>query len=59
MSYIFSYGGQVRDLEVVLKLIAEKVIRPQVSTRRLEDFPSVLEDLEAGKVDGRIALVQE
>lgn len=57
LSYIFSYGGQVKDLEEVLQLIAEKVIKPQVETASLEDFPRVLKDLEAGKVKGRVALL--
>ena len=57
LSYIFSYGGQVKDLEEVLQLISEKVIKPQVETASLEDFPRVLKDLEAGKVKGRVALL--
>ena len=59
MSYIFSYGGQKRDLEQVLQIIAAGTIKPQVSVKRLKDFPSVLRDLENGKVDGRIALLPD
>lgn len=57
LSYIFSYGGQPRDLEKVLDLIKNGEINPQISTKTLEDFPHVLKDLEAGRVDGRIALI--
>lgn len=58
-SYIFSYGGQVPDLKEVLDLIAKGVIRPQVEPGKLEDFPNVLRDPCDGKVDSRVALVQE
>jgi propanol-preferring alcohol dehydrogenase len=59
LSYIFSYGGQVEDLKEVLDLIAQGVIRPQVQPGKLEDFPTVLKDLEDGKVEARVALVQD
>ncbi len=59
LSYIFSYGGQVGDLKEVLDLIAQGVIKPQVRPGRLEDFPSVLRDLEAGKIEGRVALIHD
>ena len=59
LSFIFSYGCQVQDLEKVLQLIAHKVIEPQVVCKKLEDFPNVLKDLEAGKVLGRVALLQQ
>lgn len=59
MSYIFSYGGQVTDLELVLDLIAAKKILPQVETKTLKDFPSVLKDLCDGKVKARVALLHE
>jgi len=58
LSYIFSYGGQVEDLKEVLDLIAKGVIRPQVQPGKLEDFPTVLKDLEDGKVEARVALLQ-
>ncbi|KAF6800220.1 hypothetical protein CSOJ01_12287 [Colletotrichum sojae] len=57
LSYIFSYGGQVRDLNEVLKLIAEDKIKPRVETAGLEDFPDVLSRLERGEIKSRIALM--
>lgn len=59
LSYIFSYGGQVEDLKEVLDLIAKGVIRPQVQPGKLEDFPTVLKNLEDGKVEARVALIQD
>lgn len=59
LSYIFSYGGQVSDLEQVLKLIAEGVLRPQVEQGKLKDFPKVLRNLCDGKVKARVALMHE
>lgn len=59
LSFIFSYGGQVQDLRVVLDLIAKKVINPQVEAGRLKDFPQLLEDLGEGKIKGRVALIHE
>lgn len=58
LSIVFSYGGQLRDLEEVLGLIAQGAIQPQVEEGRLEDFPTVLKDLCDGKIKARISLVQ-
>jgi propanol-preferring alcohol dehydrogenase len=59
LSFIFSYGGQVQDLKKVLDLVAKGVIRPQVGTKKLVDFPEVLHDLHEGKTKGRIVLLHE
>jgi alcohol dehydrogenase, propanol-preferring len=59
LSYIFSYGGQVRDLKEVLQLIAGGSIRPQVHPAKLKDFPDVLQRLEQGKVAARVALIHD
>jgi propanol-preferring alcohol dehydrogenase len=59
LSYIFSYGGQVGDLKEVLDLISKGVIRPQVKPGKLGDFPAVLQALEEGKIDGRVALIHD
>jgi propanol-preferring alcohol dehydrogenase len=59
LDIIFSYGGQTKDLEEVLGLIADGVLHPMVSDGKLCDFPKVLKDLEAGQVQGRIALLME
>ena len=54
---IFSYGRQRRDLKEALDLIAAKILDPVVAEGRLEDFPRILKDLEAGKVRGRMSLL--
>lgn len=59
LDIIFSYGGQTKDLSEVLDLIAQDVLNPMVADGKIEDFPKVMGDLEAGKVQGRIALVLE
>jgi propanol-preferring alcohol dehydrogenase len=59
LSFIFSYGGQVRDLEQVLDLIAAGSIKPQVETRKLEEFDQVLQELCDGKIRSRVALLVE
>lgn len=56
LSFIFSYGGQKEDLEALLDLVSKGVLTPQVETARLEDFPTVLQDLCDGKVKARVAL---
>lgn len=53
----FSYGGQLRDLKEALDLIASGVLEPMVSDGKLEDFPRVMKELEAGQVQGRVALL--
>ena len=57
LDIIFSYGGQRRDLKEALDLIAAKILDPVVAEGRLEDFPRILKDLEAGKVRGRMSLL--
>lgn len=57
LDIIFSYGGQTRDLKEALDLIAEGVLYPIVADGKLDDFPHVLKELEAGRVKGRIALL--
>lgn len=57
LEFIFSYGSQPRDVEEVLQLIAQGKIRPQVETGGLEEFARVLDDLVAGKVASRFALI--
>ncbi|KAG8631352.1 hypothetical protein KVT40_000492 [Elsinoe batatas] len=59
LSFIFSYGGQARDTMAVLDLISKGVIKPQVATQRVENFPQIVKDLERGEVRGRIALTYD
>ncbi|CAG9996114.1 unnamed protein product [Clonostachys byssicola] len=59
LSFIFSYGGQVKDLEEVLDLIAAGRIKPQVETRKIGQFDQVLQELCDGKVRSRVALLHE
>ncbi|KAL4799237.1 chaperonin 10-like protein [Aspergillus venezuelensis] len=57
LSFIFSYGGQYSDLEEVLGLIAKGVLVPRVHTRKLREFPVVLEELNEGRIEDRITLI--
>ncbi|KAI8940649.1 hypothetical protein NX059_001919 [Plenodomus lindquistii] len=57
LDIIFSYGGQVGDLREALDLVAKGILNPMVTDGSPEDFPRVMKDLEAGKVQGRIALL--
>lgn len=59
LTLLFSYGGQAQDLKVVLDMIAKGLIRPQVETQRLADFPVVLRDLHEGKIKGRTVLLHD
>ncbi|KAJ5951067.1 Short-chain dehydrogenase/reductase SDR [Penicillium vulpinum] len=59
LSIIFTYGGQWRDLEEVLDLISKGMIRPQVETAPLKEFPQILKSVCDGKVKARVALLHE
>ncbi|KAF2820575.1 GroES-like protein [Ophiobolus disseminans] len=59
LDIIFSYGGQTGDLKESLDLIAKGVLNPMVTDGKLEDFPKVMKQLEAGTVQGRVALLFE
>lgn len=54
-----SYGGTYLDLEASLDLIAKGIVKPQVETGSMKDFPRILDDLHHGKIKSRIALVPE
>jgi propanol-preferring alcohol dehydrogenase len=57
LDIIFSYGGQRRDLEEALDLVAAKILDPVVAEGKSEDFPRILKKLEAGKVRARTSLL--
>lgn len=57
LTIVFNYGGQYQDVVEFLDLISKKIIRPQVETGNLQDFPSVLQDLHDGKIKSRMALI--
>lgn len=59
LSFIFTYGGQMRDLKAVLELIAKGEIKPQVETGKFEEYPRILKDLVDGKIKSRLALTFE
>lgn len=59
LSFIFSYGGQYRDLEEVLGLIQDGVLRPRVRRGLLRDFPRYLKELGEGGIEDRVALAPE
>lgn len=59
LNILCSYGGTYSDVRASLDLVAKGVIRPQVETGNLAEFPKVLADLHAGKIKSRIALVPE
>ncbi|OQV01156.1 Alcohol dehydrogenase GroES-like domain-containing protein isoform 2 [Cladophialophora immunda] len=59
LDILCSYGGTVEDLVASLDLISQGIITPQVETGSMADFPHILEDLHAGKIKSRIALVPE
>ncbi len=54
-----SYAGTCADIEACLDLIALGRLAPQVVTGRMENFPSVLEELHSGGIKSRIALIPE
>lgn len=54
-----SFGGTYSDVEAGLDLIAKGVIKPQIETGSLADFPKVLADLHEGKIKSRIVLLPE
>jgi propanol-preferring alcohol dehydrogenase len=59
LTFLFSYGGFVEDLEEVLGLIEKGVIQPVVEERGASDFPDILEGLVKGTITGRMALQWE
>ena len=59
LNILCSYGGRYSDLEACLDLIAAGIVKPQVVTGNMADFPKILDELHAGKVKSRIALIPE
>ncbi len=48
--------GTLADTREALEFVANGAVKPRVEERRLEDVEQALEDLEAGRVEGRIVL---
>lgn len=59
LSFLFSYGSQVSDLQEVLGQISQGNIRPQVDAAAMEDFPDLIKNLVAGNVRSRVAIIHE
>ncbi len=59
VSIVGSIVGTRKDLQETLQLAAEGKIRTMVETRPFEDINDVFEDLEDGKVNGRVVLINE
>ncbi|EXJ72571.1 uncharacterized protein A1O5_03717 [Cladophialophora psammophila CBS 110553] len=59
LSILYSFGGSACDIKNGLKLIAEGVVKPQVKTAPLSEFPRLLEDLHNGRVESRMVLIPD
>ncbi|WP_345240067.1 alcohol dehydrogenase AdhP [Pontibacillus salipaludis] len=57
VSIVGSIVGTRKDLQETLQLASEGKVKTIVETRHLEDINEIFRDLEAGKVNGRIVLV--
>lgn len=53
----YSYSGTRDELKTCLDLLAKGVVKPQITTGRLEEVQSALDDLNAGKIVGRKVLL--
>lgn len=54
-----SYSGEVDGLRECLDLLAKGVIRPEIEKTSVENLPRVMEDLDAGKYQGRMVLMPD
>ncbi|TKA38168.1 hypothetical protein B0A55_13602, partial [Friedmanniomyces simplex] len=54
-----SYSGTRKGLAECLDLMAKGVLKPLVETKSIEDLPSVLHDLDEGKVKSRMVLLPD
>nr|BDT29653.1 zinc-binding dehydrogenase [Bacteriovorax sp. HI3] len=52
-----SFWGTHKEMQEVYDLIADKKIKPEVQTAPLKEVNHWLEELEAGKIPGRMALI--
>lgn len=49
----------MENMRASLQLIAKGHLTPQLQVDSMANFPSVLHDLHAGKIVGRVALIPE
>lgn len=52
-----SYNGTAEELEEVLALLAKGKINPMVNTRPMYELPNVLDDMDHGRLQGRVVLL--
>lgn len=57
LEILFSFSGQIDDLEECLDMIQKGIIVPHVETDSMINFPQLLDDLHHGKIKSRMALV--
>lgn len=54
-----SYNGSKQAYRECLDLMGKGVLKPKVQTGPIEDLPRVLENLDQGKIDGRMVLLPD
>ncbi|KIW95970.1 uncharacterized protein Z519_03036 [Cladophialophora bantiana CBS 173.52] len=59
LNILYSFGGSAGDVKKGLKLIAEGVVKPQIKTAPLSEFPRLVEDLHDGRVESRMVLIPD
>lgn len=52
-----SYNGTAEELEEVLELLAQGKINPMVRTQPMDELPRVLDDMNHGRLHGRVVLL--
>jgi len=57
LTLLCSYNGPRYELEEALKLMAQGIIKPRITTDGINTLPQVLKDLEDGKIRGRRVLL--
>ncbi|EXJ61037.1 hypothetical protein A1O7_05190 [Cladophialophora yegresii CBS 114405] len=59
LSILGSYGGTIDNIKDCLNLIQNGALVPQISRGKMKDFPTILDDLHAGKIVGRMVMLPE
>lgn len=59
LNILGSYGGTLSNIEACLDLIQKGVLVPQVTKGKMKDFPTILDDLHHGKIQGRMVMLPD
>ncbi|KAK5046775.1 hypothetical protein LTR84_007128 [Exophiala bonariae] len=59
LNIVGSYGGTISNITACLELIKDGALVPQIKKGNMQDFPTILDDLHNGRIQGRMVMLPD